>query len=110
MIAGYSFKHYTKSELRNRLFQLVKPPPPRSNQRVACVRFRTVYIHLTMSKIYVIFLLSIDHFQSEVLYKIQLWIYAKQIKGKLSELNNFKGTDRLCKIVELSMQCCGKLL
>ena len=22
----------------------------------------------------------------------------------------FKGSDRLCKVVELSMQCCGKLL
>ena len=24
--------------------------------------------------------------------------------------NVFKGSDRLCKVVELSMQCCGKLL
>ena len=23
---------------------------------------------------------------------------------------NIKGSDRLCKVVELSMQCCGKLL
>ena len=23
---------------------------------------------------------------------------------------SFKGSDRLCKVVELSMQCCGKLL
>ena len=25
-------------------------------------------------------------------------------------INVLKGSDRLCKIVELSMQCCGKLL
>ena len=24
--------------------------------------------------------------------------------------NIFKGSDRLCKVVELCMQCCGKLL
>ena len=25
-------------------------------------------------------------------------------------LKSFKGSDRLCKVVKLSMQCCGKLL
>ena len=29
---------------------------------------------------------------------------------KISLINSFKGSDRLFKVVELSMQCCGKLL
>ena len=27
-----------------------------------------------------------------------------------NNIKQLKGSDRLCKVVELSMQCCGKLL
>jgi len=30
--------------------------------------------------------------------------------GTINKMEPFKGSDRLCKVVELSMQCCGKLL
>ena len=66
MIAGYSFKHYAKSELRSRLFQLQLQL--KSECRIENGE------HLIMSKISVFFHLSLDHFQAEVLYKIQLWI------------------------------------
>ena len=34
------------------------------------------------------------------------------LEHRQSKIGNliFKGSDRLCKLVELSMQCCGKLL
>ena len=32
------------------------------------------------------------------------------IQKEVEEQKGFKECDRLCKVVELSMQCCGKLL
>ena len=30
--------------------------------------------------------------------------------GMANSIINDQGTDRLCKVVELSMQCCGQIL
>jgi len=35
-------------------------------------------------------------------------IIEKKVRTKFKKKGS-KGTDRLCKVVELSMQCCGKL-
>ena len=33
------------------------------------------------------------------------------VQGKMGEeCGGLKGTDRLCKVVKLSMQCCGQIL
>jgi len=32
------------------------------------------------------------------------------LPSKVKKKYSLKGTDRLCKVVELSMQCCGKFL
>ena len=38
-------------------------------------------------------------------------IYKLYLINKNYKLNEIlKGTDRLCKVVELSMQCCGQIL
>ena len=38
------------------------------------------------------------------------YIYHVSMSRLFYMRRSFKGTDRLCKVVELSMQCCGKIL
>ena len=57
---------------------------------------------------------------AKILDKIFHFLISKILKTRLSGLRapllatilafSVKGTDRLCKVVELSKQCCGKLL
>ena len=52
--------------------------------------------------------LALDYFVNF----IEDLVVDKKLDFVLKELlkGNFKGSDRLCKVVELSMQCCGKLV
>ena len=46
-------------------------------------------------------------------WKVNIYSYKLvyfRIRFFLANFANFKGSDRLCKVAELSMQCCGKLL
>ena len=53
----------------------------------------------------------LKYLSDEELVKTAFTDEASFCLGKLSILlPGFKGTDRLCMVVELSMQCCGQIL
>ena len=41
---------------------------------------------------------------------IASWKKLKNVGEKLEQLEKVKGSDQLCKVVELRMQCCGQIL
>ena len=100
----------------------LSPLPPRRGEREGWSRLFASIIYICLSKLQGLLNLVSSLFFTQIRSPQSALQDEREGRGSHTVINRFKiqkfwplmkdvkGTDRLCKIVKLSMQCCGKIL